>query len=121
MGIVDLWRAARGTVLRKELADVMARLEGANRSARSAFLNNIAQTVDEIVPPYSAASKAERRQIVKQWTQATRELWASGDWPSALGAGISLLNAQSRFIPGDDAAYVKRETDRLIEEARKGV
>jgi hypothetical protein len=45
-------------------------------------------------------------------------MWARGDWPSALGLGISCLNAESHHVPGDDAAYVRSVTDQLIEEAR---
>jgi hypothetical protein len=45
-------------------------------------------------------------------------MWNSGDWPSALGVGISCLNAESRFLPGADASYVKQGTDRIIKEAK---
>ena len=56
-----MWREARGSVLRKEYEDAMARMRDANRQARSAFLNNIHQTVDEVVASYSAASPAPER------------------------------------------------------------
>ncbi|MDP9091192.1 MAG: hypothetical protein M3O26_20955 [Pseudomonadota bacterium] len=49
--------------------------------------------------------------------KSSLQLWKSGEWPVALGIGISCLNAQSRFVPGTDAAYVKAETDRIIKEA----
>gem|GEM_PF-4769493 len=112
-----MWRAARGTVMRKEYNDLIARLEGANSHARSAFLNNIHQTITEVTEAYSAASGPDRKAFLKEMTKAAREMWNAGDWPSALGLGVSCLNAESSFVPGDDAAYVKRETDRLIKEA----
>ena len=46
-------------------------------------------------------------------------MWGSGDWPSALGLGISSLNVESEYVPGKDAAYVKAETDKIIQQAAK--
>jgi hypothetical protein len=40
-----------------------------------------------------------------------------GDWYSALGFSISCLNVESAHLTGEDAAYVKRETDKIIEQA----
>ena len=51
-----MWRQARGAVMRKEYEDVMARMEGANKFAKSAFFNNVGQTVDTIVATYATAS-----------------------------------------------------------------
>lgn len=119
MGIFDLWREARGAVLRKEYDDLIVRMQGNNHAARSAFLNNVHQTVDEITAYYSAASKAERKKFLSEIRKEQLQMWNGGDWPSALGVGVSCLNAQSRLTPGEDAAYVRRETDRLIEEAQK--
>jgi hypothetical protein len=48
-------------------------------------------------------------------------MWNRGDWPSALGFGIACLNAESRFGPSEDSSYVKRETDRIIQEAKEGL
>jgi hypothetical protein len=117
VGILNMWREARGAVLRKEYEDAMARMDGANDAAKRAFLNNIAQTADIVVNHYSAASPAERKSLLKEMRKASLEMWNSGDWPSALGLGISCLNAESRFTPGEDATHVRRETDRLIKEA----
>jgi hypothetical protein len=44
-------------------------------------------------------------------------MWRQGAWPSALGFEIASLNVASRFVPGADAAYVRAETDKIIEEA----
>ena len=119
MGILDMWREARGSVMRKEYEDAMARMQGANAPARSAFLNNIHQTIGEMITAYASTSKSERKTLVKDLRKAMLEMWNSGDWPSALGLGISCLNAESRLVPGDDAAYVRLETDKLIKEAEE--
>jgi len=116
VGILQMWREARGGVLRREYEDAMARMCDANPAARSAFLNNIHQTI-YVIEFYSSASKSERKAFLKEMRKAGIDMWNSGDWPSALGLGISCLNAQCRFVPGDDAVYVKLETDRLINEA----
>lgn len=119
MGILDLWREARGVVLRKEYEDTMARIRDANPTARAAFLNNVHQTTDHAIGIYSSASVAGRKAFLKKMHEACLEMWRRGDWPSALGLAISCLNAESRFVPGDDAAYVKIETDRIIKEANE--
>jgi hypothetical protein len=117
VGILDMWREARGAVLRKEYEDTMARMRDANAPAKAAFLNNIHQTIDHVVDTYSSASKVERKAFLAQARKSCLEMWNSGDWPSSLGLAVSCLHAESRFVPGDDAAYVRRETSRLIKEA----
>jgi hypothetical protein len=117
MGILSAWREARDSVMKKELADIMARMKDANASARSAFLNNIRATVDETVAYYASANKAARKAFLRGSRNTARVMWDRGDWPSALGLGISCLNAESRHVLGEDAAYVKATTDRLVEEA----
>jgi hypothetical protein len=114
-----MWRQARGTVLRKEYDDIMERMRDANTAARSAFLNNVNQTIGDITTTYSSASDAERKTLLKQLREASLKRWNAGDWPSALGLAISCLNAESRFVPGDDASHVKLATDRIIQEAKE--
>jgi hypothetical protein len=121
VGILGIWREARGAVLRKEYEHAMARMRDANSSAKSAFLNNVHQTIDHVIESYSSASNSERKAFLKEARKAALEMWNSGDWPSALGFGISCLNAESRFVPGEDASYVKRETDRILKEAKEAV
>ena len=117
MGLIDMWRPARGAVMRKQYHDAMTRIYVANRSAISAFLNNVNQTIDGVRETYSSASESERQVFLKEIRALAREMWAAGDWPSALGLGISALNAESRYVSGEDAAYVKRETDRIVRDA----
>jgi hypothetical protein len=112
-----MWRPARGAVMRKEYHNAMTRIYVANRSAISAFLNNVNQTIGSVRETYVAASESERKVFLKEIRALEREMWAAGDWASALGLGISALNAESVFVSGDDAAYVKRETDRIVREA----
>ena len=96
MGILDMWREARGAFLRKEYEDAMARMEDANAPARSAFLNNVNQTIGEVTQHYTSASQSDRKASLKKMRAASIEMWNGGDWPSALGLGISCLNAESR-------------------------
>jgi hypothetical protein len=117
VSILDMWRKARGAVLRKEYEGTVARIRDANTAAKAAFLNNIHQTIAHVVDTYSSASKAEQKAFLAEARKSCLEMWNRGDWPSSLGLAVSCLNAESRFVPGEDAAYVKRETDRLIKEA----
>ncbi len=117
MGIVETSHEAQGAVLRKEYEDVMARMRDADLAARSAFLKNVHQTIDHVIGFYSSASVPGRKAFLEKMRKVSLKLWSSGDWPSALGLGISCLNAESRFVLGSDAAYVKIETDRIVKEA----
>lgn len=118
MGIIDMWREARGAVLRREFDDAMARMRNANESARRAFLNNLEQTIDPILEEYTPASRRDRKKLSKLCRHEATTMWNQGDWPSALGLAVSCLNVESRFLPGADAAYVKAESDKLLAEAR---
>jgi len=118
MSILSMWRGARGAVMRQEYEDAMARMKDANKYAKKAFFNNISQIADEMIEYYSSASTSERKTILREARKKTDELWRTDFWPEALGVGIVFLNAESRFVPGDDAAYVRHETQRLIEEAK---
>jgi hypothetical protein len=121
VGTLDKRHAVRGGILRQEFEDVMARVRHANPAARSAFLNNVHQTIDHVIGFYSSASVPRRKAFLEKMRKASLEKWNSGDWPSALGLGISCLNAESRFIPGEDAAHVKLETDRIVKAASEVV
>ena len=87
-----------GAILRKELADVMARMRDANPDDRSAFLNHVHQTIDRVIGFYLSAWSG-RKAFLEKMRKASLEKWNRGDWPTALGLGISCLNAESRFIP----------------------
>lgn len=117
MGVFDLWREARGNVMRKELDDVLSRMRKANDPARSAFLNNVGQTIGPLRDSYGRASTSERKLLLKQCRAAASRMWDEGDWPSSLGLAISCLNAESEHVPGSDAAYVRGETGKIIAEA----
>jgi uncharacterized protein YdcH (DUF465 family) len=112
-----MWREARGAVLRQEYEDIMSRMRGANPAARAAFLNHIHETIDHVIGFYSSASVPGRKAFLEKMRKTSLKMWKSGDWPPALGLGISCLNAESRFVLGEDAAYVKLETNRIIKEA----
>ena len=117
MSILDRWREARGNVMRKEFEDVIMRMRSANESAKSAYLNNVDQTIEALKEEYGPASASDRKTLLKNCKKSANQMWASGDWPSALGPGISCLNIESEYVPGEDAAYVKAQTDKIIAEA----
>jgi hypothetical protein len=49
MGILSMWREARGAVMRKDYEDAMARMRNANQYARWGFHNNINQSAIHII------------------------------------------------------------------------
>jgi hypothetical protein len=117
MGILDRWREARGDVMRQELEDAMARIHNANESAMRAFYNNIDATIEPLREAYGPASASERKAVLKHSRKSITQMWDSGDWPSAIGLVISILNVESEYVPGEDAAIVKAQTDKIIAEA----
>lgn len=117
MVILNTWREARKSSLRKEFEEAIAKAPGPDAPARAAFLSNITQTHATLLTLYSAASPAERGAILRFVKNAAISMWRHGAWPSALGLEIACLNAASHFETGADAAYVKAETDKIILEA----
>jgi hypothetical protein len=95
MGLLNMWREARGNVMRRELDDVMRRLGGANQSAIHGFYNNIWQTIDELKEGYRPATTSERKAILKECRRSAKEMWNRGDWPSSLGLAINCLNIEN--------------------------
>ena len=117
MGIFDMWRWARGKVMRQEFEDTMALIPNPNESAKRKFLNNVHATIEPLKERYGPASASERKAMLKQCRKSASQMWDSGDWPSALGLSVSALNVESEYVPGEDAAFVKAETDKIIAEA----
>lgn len=83
MGLLNMWREARGNVMRQELDDVMMRLSGANQFAMRGFYNRIWQTIEELKEAYGPATTSERKAILKQCRKSASEMWDRGDWPSS--------------------------------------
>jgi hypothetical protein len=108
---------ARGTVLRRQYDDLMRRIDAADTPARSACLNFISSTFNSVGDAYELASSADRERMLKAVLELSRKLWNEGNRPQALALGVIMLNIESRFVAGDDAAFVKAETDALIKEA----
>jgi hypothetical protein len=118
MGLFDMWRGARGNVLRRSFDDVMVRVIGVDYPEMQAFFNNVDQTIEPLREAYNAASPRERKALLKQCGKSMIEMWNRGDWYSSFGLSISCLNIESAHLPGEDAAYVKTETDKIVAKAR---
>ncbi len=120
MGLFDRWRRdPRGTVMRKEYDDVIARMRKADDRALESFYNNVDQTGEGLRKIYKAASPKRREAILKECRDAATEIWKSGDLPSSLGLAITALNLESEFMRGKDAAYVNAGTNRIISDAKR--
>src|SRR6266699_6551874 len=73
MGLFDMWREARGNVMRKEFEDVMGRIRTANDPSRRAFFNNVEQTIEPLRAAHGTASPNERKAILKQCKRSGNE------------------------------------------------
>jgi hypothetical protein len=107
----------RGSVLRREYEDLRRRIDTADATSKSACLNQIRSTFGPVSDGYKLASPDDRERILKEVRAVSRQLWEAGNRPQALALGVIMLNIESQFLPGDDAALVKEATDALIKEA----
>jgi hypothetical protein len=110
-------REARGDVLRKEFNDLKRRIDSADSGSKSTCFNHIRATFGPVSEGYALASSADRERILKEIREVSRRLWEAGNRPQALALGVIMLNIESKFTPGDDAAFVKAATDTLIKKA----
>jgi hypothetical protein len=118
MRIPGLWRPeVRGNVLRKEYEDLKRRIDTTDSLPKSTFFNFIRSTFGPVSEGYALASSADRRRILKEVREVSRKLWEAGNRPQALALGVIMLNIESEFVPGEDAAFVKEATDALIKKA----
>jgi hypothetical protein len=108
---------AHGTLMRLQYDDLKRRIDAADTWARLACFNYISSTFDSVSDAYAQASSADRERMLKEVLKVSRKLWDAGNRPQALALGVITLNIESRFLPGDDAAFVKAETDALIKQA----
>ena len=99
MGVLRMWREARGRVMRAEFEDLIVRIRGANGSAMSTFYNEVDQTIDDLRRDYGQASARERKAMLKDCRKGANQMHDTGYWPSALGLGISVLNVESEHVP----------------------
>ncbi len=117
MDILNKWLGSRTSGMRREFEDAIAKAPGPNAPARSAFLNALTQAHGTLLALCWAASPAERGPILRYAKKAATNMWRQGAWPSALGFEIASLNVASRFMSSTEAAYVRTETDKIIDEA----
>jgi hypothetical protein len=107
----------RGSVLRREYEDLRRRIDTADATSKSACSNQIRSTYGPVSDGYRLASPIDRERILTEVRGVSRQLWEAGNRPQALALGIIMLNIESQFLDGDDAAFVKAATDVLIKEA----
>jgi hypothetical protein len=117
MGMLNLWREARGRVLRDRWDGLTQHFERVDDRARAACLDYIKSRFDPLNTSYSVSSSAERKRISLQEAKVSQQLAGSGDWPSALGLRIMIMNLTVRDLPGRDAFFVKLASDALIHES----
>ena len=102
--------------LHEEYDDLRRRIDAANVEQKSAFSNYIKLNYGPVKEGCELASSADRERILNEVREVSRQLWAAGNRPQAMALGVIILNMESEFLPGDDAAFVKLATAALIKE-----
>jgi hypothetical protein len=106
----------RGSVLREQYDDIKRRIDALNVEQKSVCFNHIKSTYGPVNEGYALAGSGDRERILKEVRDVSRQLWSAGNRSQALALGLIMLNIESQFEPGDDAAFVKLATDTLINE-----
>lgn len=117
MNFLNLWREARGNVLRKRYEGLRPRIDAADADAKSACFGVMKSHFEFASRHYENASGAERKTFLKHASKTVHQLAGASDWPRALGLTIIMFNLEARYLPGDDAAVLTDATDALIKEA----
>jgi hypothetical protein len=118
MGMVNLWREARGKVLRKRWDQLMQQVERIDDGTWAACSDYIRSGFDSLNKQHSDASGAERKRISKRADKLSQQLVGAGDLPSALGLRIMTMNFAVRDLPGHDAFFVKLASSVMIDASR---
>lgn len=119
MGLWGMLTGGRGASMRKEYEDAKARMKDANAYELRGYYSNIQATWEHAVEFYANASSTERKEFMTGIRGEVQNMWQRGMWPQAVGAIISVLHAESAFVEGEDAAFVKREAAKIIADAQK--
>jgi hypothetical protein len=118
MGMLDLWREAHGKVLRKRWDGLMRQVERIDDRGRGACLEYIQSRFDPLNVRYTNSSGADRKRIFQHAAKVSQQLAGAGNWPSALGLHIMMMNLTVRDLPGADARFIKLASEALIAESR---
>jgi hypothetical protein len=105
--------------LRQKYDDLKRRIDAADVVPKAACFNHIRLTFGPVSEGYALASSVDRERILNEIRKISRQLWDAENRPHALALGIIMLNIESQFAHGEDAAFVKAATNALIKEAIK--
>ena len=103
--------------LREQYDDLRRRIDALSVEQKSTCLNYLKSINGPVNEGCELASSADRERILKELRDVSLQLWTAGNQPQALALGVILLNIESQLAPGDDAAFVKRATEDLIQES----
>ena len=117
MKFPNLWHEARANVLRRRYEDLRPRIDAADPVAKSACFGVVKSSFEFLSRRYASGSSAERKQVLKHASKTIHQLSDAGDWPRALGLTIIMFNLEACYLPGNDAAILKEDTDALLKEA----
>jgi hypothetical protein len=103
-----------GNLLREQYDDLRRHIDAMNVEQMSVCSDYIKLNRGPVCDGYTLASDGDRERIVKEIREVCRQLWSAGNEPQAMALGVILLNVESQFASGDEAAFVKTATDDLI-------
>jgi hypothetical protein len=116
--MLNLWREARGRVLRKRWDGLMQQVQRIDDPSWVACLDYIRSGFDPLEKQLGAASRVERKRIGRRTAGLLEQLVGVGDLPSALGLRIMIMNLAARDLPGPDAFFVGLASKAMIDASR---
>ena len=118
-GIKNSWNKARADVLRKEVEDIIQRLQTAEEAVNFRSATTLAEAYKNIESQFGLISNVSnngKKQLAKKLLQDAKITF---DFDMGKGIGLAILSAylESMTLPGDDAKFVESVTFRMIDAA----
>ena len=117
------WGITEAEILRKNFTDMLTHISDRGGLSSPEFVRGVAEVVDGLRRKHEAdpfqLSESKRREIAKRLHTRARKLGRrSHEW-FFFAAALSVVSMalKSTYLPGDDAAFVRRECGDIIDSA----
>jgi hypothetical protein len=78
----------------------------------------LARSTQSLNARYTNSTGVDRKRIFQRASRVSQQLAGSGNWPSALGLRIMMMNLTVGDLLSSDAVFVKLASDAPINESR---
>jgi len=117
--IKNRWREARGDALRKEVEDLVLKLQAADKAVNQRTTITLSEAYKNLESQFGTInniSDSGKVKLAKSLTKSARDVF---EYDMGKGYGLLILSAylESLALPGNDAEYVELLTKQMLEAA----